>query len=350
MSDLTVYDDDESKSYNIMLPCTREDFSDFVSGLLSKGQIINARVMGDFNITKEELINIHNLINQRFTQQNEGSLIHFSVVISYDDFSSVEINSLEEFKMYAEVRDHLSHAITLTWIYLIKFNNRPVPEKQEIGITFRTKDEIKYNHYTDQKEKKYYDLKKGLFEVQIRHSARSWGVDIESLIVGHLETLKIPISKARKFAQLIHPYVGWTVAISIYAVSGAVIYLTMKSNSEERFLQFKESISSSENISLLSSFESLGSAVLSGAEARFMVATVFFSIIVLILGIFSGVNASEKTNPKRPSFLALTKKAELAMQSARATEGKFASYIFGTIFGSIAAGVIANLIFYYIFA
>jgi hypothetical protein len=80
--------------YAFILPCKPEDFRDFVGGLLGRPQTITGIFFGPFEVNKSDIENFHHLVVQRVGQQNEGTLVQFTVSIVYDDESSVLLNSL----------------------------------------------------------------------------------------------------------------------------------------------------------------------------------------------------------------------------------------------------------------
>src|SRR5258708_6738933 len=94
----------DHSAYSVVLPCAPEDFTEFVSGLLGKAQTIEKVFAGAFEINADDIVNTFHLVNQRVHQQNEASLVQFTVRIVYDDDSSVLLNSLEDFVHYSEIR------------------------------------------------------------------------------------------------------------------------------------------------------------------------------------------------------------------------------------------------------
>ena len=127
---------DEKKPLAIMLPCSQSEFGDFISGLLGKPQTIGRQFTGVFEVTKEDIENTYHLVNQRVHQQNEATLIQFTVKVVYHDNSSVLLNSFGDFLKYNEVRPIVSVAAHLNWTYLIRFRDKKSPEKQEIELSF----------------------------------------------------------------------------------------------------------------------------------------------------------------------------------------------------------------------
>lgn len=95
---------------------------------------------------------------------------------------------------YSEVRPLRSVAVTLNWVFLIRFQDRPNSEKQEINIRFATPEHYRYEqrHLSDGGVVIYPRPapEQGLVEVEIHYTARTWGNDVDGLIKGHIEGMK----------------------------------------------------------------------------------------------------------------------------------------------------------------
>jgi hypothetical protein len=122
----------DHSEYAVLLPCTPDEFGDFVSGLLGKPQTIEKSIDGVFEVPHDAVANTFYLVDQRIKRQNEGTLIQFTVRIEYDDNSSVLLNSLQDFLTYSEVRPIASRSVALSWIYLVKFTHSNVPESRKL--------------------------------------------------------------------------------------------------------------------------------------------------------------------------------------------------------------------------
>jgi hypothetical protein len=122
----------------IVFKCEADAFKKFISSLLGKPQTIGKARRGCFDIGLREIQDLHLLINQRISQQNESTLIQFTSLIVFEDGSSVLLNSFDDLLAYKEVRPVASTQIHLTWEYLVNFQDRSVPEKQEIEVSFLT--------------------------------------------------------------------------------------------------------------------------------------------------------------------------------------------------------------------
>lgn len=74
-----------ANQYAVVLPCEPDYFRDFVAGLLGKPQTITKEIFGAFELNKDDIANFYHLVIQRVGQQNESTLIQFTVRIVYDD-------------------------------------------------------------------------------------------------------------------------------------------------------------------------------------------------------------------------------------------------------------------------
>ena len=196
----------------VTLPFNKDEFKEFVVGLLGKPQIIEGTIKGPFEIDINNVRNVFELVNQRITQQNDGLLVQFNARIIFSDDTSVLINSLEELITYNVIKPVITESLHLTFQYLIKFQDKKVPEKQEINISFVTT-----NKDATEKIQRSYDdyiriraniaasmlekVETGFIQYTIKHTARTWGTDIESILANHFKSLIVIESPIRKFLK-----------------------------------------------------------------------------------------------------------------------------------------------------
>jgi hypothetical protein len=179
--------------YNVMLPCEPKDFRDFIAGLLGKPQEARGKVDGIFTLRARDIANIFHLIHQRVSNQNSSTLIHFAIGVHYSDGNSVTHNSVEAFNSFHPVTPCFPVVITLSFTYLIKFNGREFPEKQEIDVVVNTDRDWRGEEFGE------YWFYSGLFSYRIKHTEISWATDIGGLLKNHAETLIDKTSKLRLF-------------------------------------------------------------------------------------------------------------------------------------------------------
>ena len=137
MSDKPIFQHPEGQ-FSVALPCTSDDFGRFLGSLLGKPQTISGSERGAFEIRREDISNSYHLVIQRVKQQNDAQLLQFTVRLVFDDNSSVLLNSLDDFLTYSEVRPIVPTQAHLSWSFIVKFQDRSHPEKQEIDLSFLT--------------------------------------------------------------------------------------------------------------------------------------------------------------------------------------------------------------------
>lgn len=339
----------EPERFAVVLPCAPDDFGEFVSGLLGKPQTIEKSIHGVFEIKRDDVINTYHLVDQRIRQQNEATLMQFTVKVIYDDDSSVLLNSLEDFNHYTEVRPIASIGVSMSWTYLIRFKNKRVPEKQEINLSFRS-DSDEFGGVIAEdgviiRRAQWYG-QAGVF-LRIHHTERTWGVDIESLLTGHVKSLFNEPSKAERFLYQHSGGIGFVTSILFFlsAILGTVL---TSSRVIGTYLEKVKSIAAGSvgEVEILSSkLDFLIEVITTGVWPRLIFSVVVFLIIALILAIFAGAWVGSKANNRPRSFVLLSKSAE--DKRTKFVNKRCRDWIlFGvSIIASIITGVIANVIF-----
>lgn len=178
--------------YYVVLPCEVKDFSSFVSGLLGKPQELRAKHDGHFVAKFEDITNIYHVLEQRVSSQNDASIVHFSISTYYDNGQSVTHNTLNAFKEYHPIERCSVTAVVLTATYLIQFNNRSAPEKQDVEVVLAIKPDW---HPTN--DNRWFDH--GLFEYRITHTERTWATDIAGLLDKQANSMIVKPSSFKSF-------------------------------------------------------------------------------------------------------------------------------------------------------
>lgn len=334
----------EDHDYAVLLPCSPASFGDFISGLLGKPQTISGHVQGFFEINRADIASIFNLLDQRISQQNEAHLVQFSILIEYSDSTTVLINSIDDFYNYAEVRPRESIGFQLFWTYLIKFIDRNVPEKQTIEISFR--DSRKRYRPLEPVGQRFEESYVG-FYYKIQHTARTWGVDLASLIEGHLRTQK----KAKISDRLlwISNNKGWIIfctALVLFLVANAGLFHAIKSYERLQLSTFNEHIiNMANNNKVVDIVTYIAKQGLSGSVAIYMVSVILYMVVMaLIIGVFCLIFASILDYEARGALL-------LTTQSEEAYEGRqdaiSRSWLSATLslIGALIVGIVSNFVF-----
>jgi hypothetical protein len=334
------------EQFSVSLPCEPENFGSFISSLLGKPQTISKAYSGSFEITHQDIESVYHLVNQRVKQQNQGNLIQFTVSLAFDDDSTVLLNSLEDFKGYAEVRPLTVDQVNLSWSFLVKFQDRDHPEKQVIEMSFVSKESgnmmflnsddspfINFSRFSDG----------GYISFRIEHTARTWGADLESLLGGHIKHILLPESKTRAFVRKHSSVISLLLATIFFVSSIFACFYSAAKISEEQISILTPILVDSENINL--KLNSLINFTASGFWGKFFFSVFVFTILSLITAIFLGSWASSSGDSRKPSYILLTKKSEQYKVLAEAKYSRQWKSFIASILVSIITGVIANVIF-----
>lgn len=299
------------KSYAVMLPCHPDQFGEFISGLLGKPQTITKKLYGSFNIDAIEIKNLYHLIQQRVAQQNGGSLIQFAVRIVYDDGSSILLNSFEDFENFHEVKALISRQVHLSWSYLIQFLGKSVPEKQDIEVSFYgnngRSNMSAIDDDADGPLSPRFSYARGAASFRIKHTARTWGADIEALLSSHLDNIVVHDTlfrlKMRKNSGMISIF---SFCAFFAGVIGSIIFaanhiLDVQKDSLSKLL-------SNQDISVkLNSLLQIASA---GIWERFFVSSLAYIGVGFGLSIAFAIFIESRLSVRPPSYILLTKAAK----------------------------------------
>lgn len=192
-SNIVTEVDDNDEVVNITLPLQKRHLGDFISSLLGQQQTIERKSEEIFDFDLNWLINLHESINQRITQQSDSNLISFTTKITFEDGTSRTIGTFDSLKYYAETKNTLPIAIHIQWIYLVGFPNRSNPEKQELNFFAISKPRNKEKADIYEKIFSLFRLSfikdLVLIEYSVSHTERTWGDDIESIFRNNVEKI-----------------------------------------------------------------------------------------------------------------------------------------------------------------
>lgn len=301
----------------VMLPCGADDFKDFISGLLGKPQTIDRQIDGPFELDRDDVQNLHALIEQRVLSQNDGALMQFTARILYDDNSSVLLNSIDDFVSYNEVKPLISESLVLTWVFLLKFRGRSVPEKQTIDIRFGSNHNFFVGVRVGIISPEMYPAGRGNdMSFRVSHTDRSWGADIDALLTGSLEKLRENESKIRTFVSDNSIFV--VVAVFLICLGVSIWGVVESANNIANSYSTAWSRLGPEppDTAML---HYISNAISVGAWTRFGLYGAFFVIVAVIVSfVFAGI-AGTLAERRQPSFILLTKEAEKAHEKNKSS-------------------------------
>jgi hypothetical protein len=277
-------------------------------------------------------------------------LIQLQIEILQGDNASIQLNSLEEFHSYAEIRPAVTKRVVVTWIYIITFKGKATPERQQIEITFSSVDEGLDSHIRLQRHREGFTFDKsdtGYVDIIISYTARSWGADLEALLSSHVLTyLQTKPKGVPKFLNEFSTFVGF---LSGMGIASTLIFLGARPLwwAVSRYSGVIPSVTPTSDIlrAVNDKLDTLLPFITGLKGASLSVATVFYAVCLTIAAISGGIYVGEAASTKLPSFLLLSKNDE------RVRDEKMASYrsswhrAFANSIIAILIGITSNILF-----
>lgn len=332
--------------YEIALPCSTEDFGKFIGSLLGKPQTITGAERGAFEVRREDIVNSFHLLNQRVHQQNDAQLIQFTVRLVFDDNSSVLLNSLEDFNSYSEVRPIVVTQAHLSWSFIVKFRDRNHPEKQEIDLSFLTAAPGAIV-LGESDNAAFVPIARfvsgGHIAFRIRHTARTWGADIEGLLRGHAKHMVLPQAPAREFVQNHSGKIGVLVALLFFVGTIGACLFTAEHLAAAQLQLISDLVQTPNAIDL--KLNKLLNLAAEGFWGKYFFSVLVFVIFSFVSSILIGIWAETSANTRRPSYILLTKKSEQnKTEQDKRYHFRWFSFI-GSLVVSVATGIGSNILF-----
>lgn len=327
----------------VVLPCSTKEFGDFISTLLGKPQSISNTFKGPFEINRNSVNDIYSLLTQRVEQQNDGVLTQFTAKLVYDDDSSVLLNSIDDYMVYNEVRPVACRALHLSWTFLVKFNGKEHPEKQQIDLSFLSGFESPlFDIDTSPMRSSIFDT--GFISYSISHTARSWGSDIDALIGSHIKGIVEEVPKIKKWISKNDSKISLIVFCLIFAASVTTVLATtalfLKKQREATAPFYSPTNADSPSPEALNY---ILETVASGTWERFLLVSVVFTLLSFVASIAVSIWVAATANNTPPSFLLLTKESEKKKKRILARRKKKWYSFLASISASVLLGVAGNI-------
>jgi hypothetical protein len=345
------------ESTEIRLPIDKDVFKDFIKAILGKPQTISRLIFGTFELQIDDLTDLFNLVDQRVHQQNKSHLIQFTTKMIYSDNSTRLLSTYEELATYSEPRDVFPVAVHLDFEYLVRFvdDKSPdgfgKPEKQEIIISIATSGMHKYRLINIDSIGDFSGITEGYFEITIKHTAISWGADIESLLTNAINSHITQESKLKKFIRNHSGGIGLCVGGALFGV--CVLFSILKANSTDKLARekintFLQSVNNQSIESVHSKINFLIERTLDSGGINQSFITTLFIILSLIIAIFLGVWVGSSAENSPSSYLLFNKESKKhKTKIEKRISKKWASFI-ASIIVSFITGIATNWMFLFL--
>ncbi|OZH54785.1 hypothetical protein AFK68_08735 [Hydrocoleum sp. CS-953] len=196
---------------SISLDVNRDAFTEFVVSLLGKPESVEGYVEGAFEIDFPGFQKLNYIIDDRITEQNQSMLVEFRAKLFFNDNSSLSFSGIKSFQEYEKKqrKNLICTGFIFTWVYLVEFHDKKVPEKQEISV-FSVEEDTPSSAKSESRKKK---LISQIFDVGfvdqipkisylIRFTNQGWGIEIAEIvrnyIIGFVKIVDVPFAGFRR--------------------------------------------------------------------------------------------------------------------------------------------------------
>lgn len=342
MQNSAIIRTEDGKNY-LSIPCDGDGFKDFISLALGEPQSIERGFSGSFTLDIKEINNVYHLVQQRVKQQNKMTLIQFHARLSYSDGSSVLIDGIEAMNSYHEVKPIVTQQLHLSWIYLVQFQDKDVPEKQKITLSFMASPRVRHFEIGETEAIFPGSIMTGRIAFRIEHSARTWGADIESLLSNYVLNLVAAENKVRKFIRRNSSTLSLLLFVFIISLAGTTCILYMNkaiSGIKEKYASFK---AASPNVE--KTLDYIVDELSHGFWYKFLFFSVIYMFVALVVAMVISVWFAHISENERPAFIVFNKKDEEFRDKINRRYEKSAYHFFYAFAFAIVTGVIGNFVF-----
>jgi hypothetical protein len=341
---VNVVSSDKKEIGFVRLPFTQEGFEEFIKSLLGEPQSLEGVIDDSFIIDFKGVELIHYTIHQRITQQNKGSFIQFVANIRFDDNTNMRFNSLDSLLSYNHIKKEKPILLDLQWTYLIKFEDKTAPEKQIISVRFVSGTPKNYprRFITSQY---IYDSS---IHYEIKHTARTWGVDIELLLKNVISSLT---REKKKFRNFIYRNSGKVATLfSILLFLGLMVInfnftgSYFKSISESAAKEISQFNTISEKLIYIIQ------SVTKAPWYTFVMLDLFLLIVVIVICVIAAVICEDQIDriTRGKSFIVLCDDHKEEIQKHNKTISKTIVKFVFTIILNLAIGIAASYVFQFL--
>jgi hypothetical protein len=334
----------------VLIPWEPQEFADFLSKLLGKPQVASGGFTGVVDIHLQEIENFYLLIEQRLREQNVSQLIEFSAVIKFNDGTSIEFPTFDELRSYSEIKPLVSIGIYLSWVYLVSFQNKRTPERQQIEVKINsdiyegirlTQPANKTDYFGSRFDGVVRSSRNNIM-YRISYTARTWGADIENMLQDHIRSLLIQdASKIKKWFSTKSEGVGVCIGFLLFAAFFMIGIVIIQKISAYKLTHYTSLITLDTKIDYIATITAgnWGGYMLIGIVGYLIVAITLSAVIPGV--IFSSVSW------ERPSFVALTRLSQTD-RVARIKRYERSWRVFWTsVFSAIGTSIVGNIVTFF---
>ncbi|MDM8557364.1 hypothetical protein [Candidatus Parabeggiatoa sp. HSG14] len=366
---------------DIQIKISQEKFARIILDFLGKKQTLSYQIETAFLLDISNIAQFHYLLSEKIEKEQDTFLSLFNITIQYDDNTKRQFGDIKNVNSFYEVRDVVATDVTLHWEIVVEFPKKKI-ENQKIELSFSVKNQKSY----------------GTIDLNIEHTNQAWGIEVLNHFKSYLKSIETPqypvVNWAIKTKTILNfkflsklmmliVFIGVMFAslvFSFFESQGKGLSTTISSDRQEQILklyafnehnltqQIKIALFALENFHV--EFIQLTSDnLITDEKIKFILSnvvkntakkknilllwlssiTIFFLSVfgILILAVFY-LKRLIKFHEKR-SFIILSSRSERIFNEYKSSKGKVEFFSFSLLFFSIMCGIIANIIYQFLF-
>lgn len=208
--------EDQADQFSISLPVTRDQFGDFLSGIIGGKEKITAYISDPLYIDLDNAVSLAKAIIQRVTRNNETSVVTSEFSIRFSNDRTYTEHSIKAFSELAPVGESDTQMVEISFDFLGKFPKYDFPIRQSVRVLLS-------NTLETGKEGENTVYPSALIDVHFVE--RTWGEDLASLCQKFLMEFSESAKDESRAKLWVEEKKGWIVGLS--AVFSIAIYLIL---------------------------------------------------------------------------------------------------------------------------
>jgi hypothetical protein len=331
---IEIQSDHTNRQTAVILPCGPEQFSQFISGLLGRPQELVGVRSGRFRIDREGALQLNALIVQRVFQQHGVHPLQFTARVAFDNGTSVLLNSIEDFTNFHEVRPVCSVGLTLTWSFLIHFQGAHTPEKQDIEVSFHGERRFIVTDSTP-------ILRTGGASYRIKHTARTWGADIEGLLANYLDDLMAKEGVVRTFVRENSGIIGIITAVVVLSTFVTGLVWTSSEVVESHSAALNKILGAA--VSANAKLDGIATFLQENARRSDEIHKILYLLLGIVLSVVAGLVAGVTASRTPVGDVVFTRKAEKNFEEHQRNYKRSNVTVVLSVVGAIAIAIASNI-------
>lgn len=226
----------------------------------------------------------------------------------------------------------------LTWTFLVSFPGGAGPEKQEIEFNFNAGS---FSRKVGRDEVVISSGMPGKVRYLIRHTARTWGTDIEALLSHYIDSLMVAELPFRELLRKHSSIVGLAVGLVVFILLFGGLGLTNASLMEQQstFLMgvLGDAFTPTKKLDHIIAY------LLSARDGvRSIYSTLFVIVGIvgsLVAGVYTGITASDHP----PANVVLTKRSEEAFAVVQEKYRRSTRKLITSVIGAFVLAIMTNI-------